>query len=178
MAGGSLSRFGRALGTSRNKAYPQGIAIRGYFESPLSQDPWIESALDVHDRAGASIPGYGWIFGVGDGTSNVGLGILTPSIDGGKHNSRCRLTEGSAGRPADWGLRDETWHAMVGLERYGGASRFGGGHPGVGPPLYRTPPRRPGGARRRTGTRPPPPATRPRGRPPPPTPPAKTAART
>ena len=57
VADGSLSRFGRALGTARNKSYPQGIAIRGYFESPLSADPWIESCLDVHDRDGRSLPG-------------------------------------------------------------------------------------------------------------------------
>ena len=27
-----------------------GLAIRGYWESPLSKEPWIESALDVRDR--------------------------------------------------------------------------------------------------------------------------------
>src|SRR5688500_14019532 len=76
IADGSLSRFGRALGTARDKSYPQGMAIRGYFESPLSADPWIESALDVHDREGRSLPGYGWIFPLGDGTINVGIGLL------------------------------------------------------------------------------------------------------
>ena len=30
------------------------------------------------------LPGYGWIFGVGDGTSNVGLGILNTSKAFGK----------------------------------------------------------------------------------------------
>src|SRR5687768_273265 len=57
VADGANSRFGRALGTSRNRSYPQGMAIRGYFESPLHDDPWIESALDVRDRQGASLPG-------------------------------------------------------------------------------------------------------------------------
>ena len=33
VADGANSRFGRALGTSRNRAYPQGMAIRGYCAS-------------------------------------------------------------------------------------------------------------------------------------------------
>ena len=41
------------------------------------RDPWIESALDVKDRNGNSMPGYGWIFPVGDGTVNIGVGLLS-----------------------------------------------------------------------------------------------------
>jgi LPPG:FO 2-phospho-L-lactate transferase len=37
-----------------------------------------------------------------------------------------------------WGLRDETWHAMAGLERYGGATWFGLGDRDLGTHLYRT----------------------------------------
>jgi geranylgeranyl reductase family protein len=77
IADGANSRFGRALGTSRNRTYPMGIAIRTYYESPLHDEPWIESALDVRDRQGRSLPGYGWIFPVGDGTVNVGIGLLS-----------------------------------------------------------------------------------------------------
>ena len=43
VADGANSRFGRALGTARDRAYPQGMAIRGYYESPLHDEPWIES---------------------------------------------------------------------------------------------------------------------------------------
>ena len=63
--------------TSATSALPQGMAIRGYFESPLHADPWIESALDVRDRNGDAMPGYGWIFPCGDGTINVGIGLLS-----------------------------------------------------------------------------------------------------
>ena len=42
VADGANSRFGRALGTTRDRAYPQGMAIRGYFESPRHDEPWIE----------------------------------------------------------------------------------------------------------------------------------------
>ncbi len=81
VADGANSRFGRAIGTSRDRSYPQGMAIRGYFESPLHADPWIESALDVRDRNGNSLPGYGWIFPVGDGAINVGIGLLSTFRD-------------------------------------------------------------------------------------------------
>ncbi|MGH8997910.1 MAG: geranylgeranyl reductase family protein [Acidimicrobiia bacterium] len=77
VADGANSRFGRALGTARGRRYPLGMAIRGYYHSPRHGEPWIESHLDVRDRAGNVLPGYGWIFPVGDGTVNVGVGILS-----------------------------------------------------------------------------------------------------
>jgi menaquinone-9 beta-reductase len=81
VADGSLSRFGRALGAARNRSYPQGMAIRAYFESPMHDDPWIESALDLRDKNGKSLPGYGWVFPLGDGTINVGVGLLSTFRD-------------------------------------------------------------------------------------------------
>ena len=53
------------------------MAIRGYFTSPFHDEPWIESHLDIRDRDGNHLPGYGWIFPVGDGTVNVGVGLLS-----------------------------------------------------------------------------------------------------
>ncbi len=77
VADGANSRFGRALGASRDRAYPLGMAVRGYFSSPYHDEAWIESHLDLRDRAGNHLPGYGWIFPVGDGTINVGVGLLS-----------------------------------------------------------------------------------------------------
>src|SRR5262245_53509109 len=34
VADGANSRFGRALGTARDRSYPLGMAVRGYFRSP------------------------------------------------------------------------------------------------------------------------------------------------
>ncbi len=81
VADGANSRFGRALGTFRTREWPYGTAIRTYWESPMHDDPWIESALDVKDRNGNSMPGYGWIFPVGDGTVNIGVGLLSTFRD-------------------------------------------------------------------------------------------------
>lgn len=77
VADGANSRFGRSMGTSRERSWPYGTAIRTYWKSPRHQEPWIESALDVKDRNGNSMPGYGWIFPVGDGTINIGVGLLS-----------------------------------------------------------------------------------------------------
>jgi len=81
VADGANSRFGRALGTYRTREWPYGTAIRTYWESPKHADPWIESALDVKDRNGNTMPGYGWIFPVGDGTVNIGVGLLSTFRD-------------------------------------------------------------------------------------------------
>ena len=81
VADGANSRFGRALGTFRTKEWPYGTAIRTYWETPRHDEPWIESALDVKDRNGNPLPGYGWIFPVGDGTVNIGVGLLSTFRD-------------------------------------------------------------------------------------------------
>jgi geranylgeranyl reductase family protein len=130
VADGSLSRFGRALGTSRNKAYPQGIAIRGYFESPLSADPWIESALDVHDREGRSLPGYGWVFPLGDGTINVGIGLLSTFKGYRDVNTTHLMREWAATAPEHWGIDPE---AMLAPPTGGRLPMAGAINPKVGP---------------------------------------------
>jgi flavin-dependent dehydrogenase len=104
IADGSLSRFGRALGTARERSYPQGMAIRGYFESPLSQDPWIESALDLRDRDGNALPGYGWIFPLGDGSVNVGVGLLSTFREWRSINTSWLMEEWVRQVPEHWGI--------------------------------------------------------------------------
>jgi menaquinone-9 beta-reductase len=130
VADGSLSRFGRALGTARNKAYPQGIAIRGYFESPLSADPWIESCLDVHDRDGRSMPGYGWIFPLGDGTINVGIGLLSTFKGYREVNTTHLMNEWAATAPERWGIDPD---AMLAPPTGGRLPMAGSVNPKVGP---------------------------------------------
>ena len=77
IADGSNSRFGRGVGAQRRKDFPYGLAVRGYFESPHSGDPFIESQLDIRDRYGKAMPGYGWVFPLGDGEINVGAGLVS-----------------------------------------------------------------------------------------------------
>jgi geranylgeranyl reductase family protein len=107
VADGANSRFGRSLGTFRTRDWPYGTAIRGYWESPRHDDPWIESALDVKDRNGNPLPGYGWIFPVGDGTVNIGVGLLSTFRDFKSVNTTHLLREYAATAPSYWGLDPE-----------------------------------------------------------------------
>jgi len=77
IADGSNSRFGRGVGASRRKDYPYGLAVRAYYESPHSQDAFIESQLDIRDNQGKAMPGYGWVFPLGDGEINIGAGLVS-----------------------------------------------------------------------------------------------------
>ncbi len=108
IADGANSRFGRALGTTRDRSYPQGMAIRGYFASDISDTPWIESALDVRDRNGNSLPGYGWIFPLGDGQINVGIGLLSTFRDFKSVNTTHIMNEFALTAPPRWGISPET----------------------------------------------------------------------
>ena len=108
VADGALSRFGRALGTARNREYPVGMAIRGYYTSPRHDEPWIESHLDVRDAAGKVLPGYGWIFPVGDGRVNVGVGLLSTFRNWKDVNTSKLMDAFVRQAPATWDIRPET----------------------------------------------------------------------
>jgi len=108
VADGANSRFGRALGAARDRTYPLGMAVRGYFQSPYHDEPWIESHLDLRDRHGNHLPGYGWIFPVGDGTVNVGVGLLS-TFAGWKDVNTSRLMEAFCDTaPARWRIGPDT----------------------------------------------------------------------
>jgi geranylgeranyl reductase family protein len=108
VADGANSRFGRALGTSRDRSFPLGMAIRGYFTSPYHDEPWIESHLDLRDRDDNHLPGYGWIFPVGDGTVNVGVGLLS-TFAGWRNVNTSNLMEAFCETaPARWGISPST----------------------------------------------------------------------
>ncbi len=92
VADGSLSRFGRHLGAERRRDYPFGLAVRGYWESPQSKDGFIESQLDIRDREGRAMPGYGWVFPMGDGTVNIGAGLVS-TFKGWKDINTSRILE-------------------------------------------------------------------------------------
>lgn len=102
VADGANSRFGRALGCRRNRDLAQGMAIRTYFSSPAHDDPWIESALDIQDRHGNCLPGYGWIFPLGDGSINAGIGLLSTFRDYKSVNTSWLMDEWAYAVPDFW----------------------------------------------------------------------------
>ena len=104
---GQNSRMGRELGVTRNKDWPMGMALRGYYTSARHDEPWIDSHLDIRDPQGKVVPGYGWIFPLGDGRVNVGVGLLST---GGawKGVNTTKLQEYFVHQTAEeWGLNDE-----------------------------------------------------------------------
>lgn len=107
-ADGQNSRLGRELGVTRIREWPLGMALRGYYRSARDQEPWIESHLDIRDPSGKVVPGYGWVFPLGDGRVNVGVGLL--STDGAwKGVNTTRLQEYFVAQVgAAWGLDEES----------------------------------------------------------------------
>jgi geranylgeranyl reductase family protein len=106
-ADGNSTRTAVSLGIQKRDDRPLGVAVRTYFTSPRHDDDWMEGWLELPGRDGKLLPGYGWVFGVGDGTSNVGLGILNSSKEFGRMDYRQVLREWTAGMPAEWGFTPE-----------------------------------------------------------------------
>ncbi|MEH1099090.1 geranylgeranyl reductase family protein [Micromonospora sp. CPCC 205561] len=109
-ADGVSGRFPLALGLAKREDRPIGVAVRRYYRSPARHDDnYLESWLELRskDSGDKLLPGYGWIFGLGDGRVNVGLGVLNSSSAFGKTNYRRLLTDWLANTPADWGMTDE-----------------------------------------------------------------------
>ncbi|MDP9395461.1 MAG: FAD-dependent oxidoreductase, partial [Actinomycetota bacterium] len=86
---------------------PMGVAVRRYFESPRTDDDMLESWLELRSDDGGLLPGYGWVFGVGDGTSNVGLGILNTTRAWQKTDYKELLAAWTAGMPPEWQFDEE-----------------------------------------------------------------------
>jgi geranylgeranyl reductase family protein len=108
VADGANSRFGRSLGTARNRRQPMGMALRGYYTSPGHDQPFIESHLDIRDGDGKVVPGYGWIFPLGDGRVNVGVGLLSTDRRWKGVNTSTLMDHFVAGAPEEWELSDST----------------------------------------------------------------------
>ena len=109
-ADGVSGRFPLSLGIAKREDRPIGVAVRRYYRSPRHDDDYLESWLELRSREGGEdklLPGYGWIFGLGDGRVNVGLGVLNSSVSFGKADYRAMLTEWLAGTPDEWGMNDE-----------------------------------------------------------------------
>ncbi|GII81337.1 drug:proton antiporter [Sphaerisporangium rufum] len=109
-ADGNSSRLSLAMGLHKRDDRPMGVAVRTYFTSPRHDDDWLETWLELWDTDadGASrlLPGYGWVFGVGDGTSNVGLGLLNTSAAFQNIDYRDLLRRWVKNMPSEWGFSE------------------------------------------------------------------------
>lgn len=93
VADGVRSTLGKKLGREWHRDTVYGVAGRSYVDSGMHDDPWISSHLELRDENNAVLSGYGWIFPLGNGQVNLGVGTLA-----------------SAKRPADLALRPLMQH--------------------------------------------------------------------
>lgn len=102
---GVSSRTAVSAGLHRQQDRLMGVAVRAYYDSPRSDIDWMEGWLELTDGtdpSGALLPGYGWVFGAGDGTANVGLGMLNTSPSFRAMDYRRVLRDWTASMPARW----------------------------------------------------------------------------
>jgi menaquinone-9 beta-reductase len=104
-ADGVSSRMAVSMGIGRREDRPMGVAVRTYAPSPRAAEPWMESWLELRSD-GALLPGYGWVFGLADGTVNIGLGILNTSEAFKNVDYRDLLRRWMRETPEHWQLRE------------------------------------------------------------------------
>jgi geranylgeranyl reductase family protein len=111
-AEGLSGRLAKSLGLVRREDRPLGVAVRRYVRTPRGSDPYLDISFDLSPDGPdeASMPGYGWSFGMGDGTANVGVGLLDTRRSGGT-DVRTLLRRWQAQLPAEWELGEE--HAVT-----------------------------------------------------------------
>lgn len=76
VADGVRSGLGKVLGRTWHRDTAYGVAARSYAASGCAGSEWMGSHLELRDPDGELLPGYGWVFPLGDGTVNVGVGAL------------------------------------------------------------------------------------------------------
>lgn len=109
-ADGNSARLAISMGVNKRDDRPMGVAVRAYYKTPRHDDDYLESWLELWDgEPGKStlMPGYGWVFGMGDGTANVGLGVLNTSKGFGKTDYRALLKRWLDATDEAWGFREE-----------------------------------------------------------------------
>jgi menaquinone-9 beta-reductase len=106
---GVSGRFPLAMGLAKRTDRPIGVAVRRYYRSPRHDEDYLESWLELRSRTNQAkqLPGYGWIFPMGDGRVNVGLGVLNSSVEFGKTNYKEMLVDWLGSTPPAWGMSDE-----------------------------------------------------------------------
>src|SRR6478752_4751077 len=115
-ADGNSTRLSLAMGMHPRDDRPMGGPVRTYYTSPRHTDDHLESWLELWEGEpghSALLPGYGWIFGMGDGSCNVGLGILNTSAAFGRTDYKDLLKRWLDNTPQEWGFRDENMTTPV-----------------------------------------------------------------
>ena len=95
------------LGRQWHQETVYGVAIRGYIATPRSDEPWITSHLELRSPEGEVLPGYGWIFPLGNGEVNIGVGALATSKRPADAALRPLMSYYTSLRREEWGFDGE-----------------------------------------------------------------------
>ncbi len=127
VADGARSTLGRRLGRRWHKQTVYGVAVRGYIATPRASEPWITSHLELRSPEGKVLPGYGWIFPLGNGEVNIGVGALATSKRPSDAALRPLMSFYTGLRREEWGFDGEPRAGLSALLPMGGAvSRVAG----------------------------------------------------
>lgn len=121
VADGVRSPLGKLLGRAwhREKAY--GVAARAYITSARSDDEWITSHLELRADDRALVPGYGWVFPLGNGEVNIGVGTLATAARPAHVSLRTLLARYSQQRYDEWEFSGTVRDVTSALLPMGGA---------------------------------------------------------
>ncbi|MBH0778380.1 geranylgeranyl reductase family protein [Nocardia bovistercoris] len=121
VADGVRSTVGKKLGRTWHRRYAYGTAARAYIRSGRSDDPWITSHLELRDADGALVPGYGWVFPLGNGEVNIGVGSLATEARPSHIALKPLLRHYTSQRRAEWEFEGELRAEASALLPMGGA---------------------------------------------------------
>ncbi len=121
VADGARSTLGRTLGRQWHQQTVYGVAVRGYLTSPRSDEQWITSHLELRSPEGKVLPGYGWIFPLGNGEVNIGVGALATEKRPADAALRPLMSHYTALRREEWGFDGEPRAPLSALLPMGGA---------------------------------------------------------
>ncbi|MDO3400688.1 geranylgeranyl reductase family protein [Mycolicibacterium neoaurum] len=121
VADGARSTLGRTLGREWHRETVYGTAIRAYLATPRSDEPWITSHLELRSPQGEVLPGYGWIFPLGNGEVNIGVGALATAKRPADAALRPLLAYYAGLRRDEWGFEGEPRAGLSALLPMGGA---------------------------------------------------------
>ena len=121
VADGARSTLGRVLGREWHQETAYGVAARGYITSGRSDDPWISSHLELRGEENEVLAGYGWVFPLGDGEVNIGVGSLSTSARPAQVRLRSLIEHYADARREEWQLDGPVRLSASALLPMGGA---------------------------------------------------------
>jgi flavin-dependent dehydrogenase len=121
VADGARSPLGRVLGREWHRDTAYGVAARGYVSSGRSDDEWISSHLELRGADGELLSGYGWVFPLGGGEVNIGVGTLATARRPARVQLKALLDVYVGQRRAEWLVEGDVRAPASALLPMGGA---------------------------------------------------------